>query len=82
MNTENIKEELKIINTAAAFKDAMNIYKERALKAEAKLEKMELVIVCATDIVEFWPKLTMRMFGQMTKQMDTLKQAIQEFKNG
>lgn len=48
----------------------------RALKAEAKLEAMELLIICAQDIVAAWPRFTLRTVGLMTRSIDTLKQAI------
>lgn len=46
----------------------------------AKQEALQLVVVCATDIVNAWPTLTLRMLGSMTNKIDTLKQAINEYK--
>jgi hypothetical protein len=55
-------------------------WKTRALKAEATLASLELVVVCASDIVAAWPKLTMRALGTMTKSIDTLRQALAAIK--
>lgn len=41
-------------------------------------ESLELVMICAKDIVEAWPKTTMRTLGEMTKRMDTLRQALEQ----
>jgi hypothetical protein len=49
-------------------------------EAEKKLDAMELVVVCAADIVEAWPKMTMRTLSQMTVRMDTLRQALEALK--
>lgn len=52
-------------------------WEERALKAEANLAALELVVVCAQDIVKAWPTLTMRLLGRMTNRIDTLRQALE-----
>ncbi len=49
-------------------------------QANAKLESLELVVIVGTDIVKAWPSLTMRGLGAMTKQVDTLKQALEATK--
>ena len=46
----------------------------------AKQEALHLIVVCATDIVNAWPTLTLRMLGSMTNKIDTLKQAVNEYK--
>jgi len=46
--------------------------KERNRKDEA----IELVLLCAQDIVDGWPTLTFRTIVNMTKKVDTLKQAL------
>lgn len=46
----------------------------------AKQEALQLVVVCATDIVNVWPTVTLRMLGSITNKIDTLKQAINEYK--
>lgn len=43
-------------------------------------QALELVIICSRDIVEAWPTMTMRTLGQMTKRMDTLRQALEAAK--
>lgn len=53
-------------------------WKSRALKAEAKLKSLELVVICAKDIVDTWPRLTLRMLATMTNSIDTLRQALKE----
>ncbi len=53
---------------------------ERALKAEKRLEEIELTLLCAQDIVDGWPTLTFRTIGGMTKKVDTLKQALDAVK--
>jgi hypothetical protein len=45
-----------------------------------RLEELELVIVCARDIVNAWPDLSIRTLGQMTKRIDTLRQALEAAK--
>jgi hypothetical protein len=42
-----------------------------------QLETQELVLICARDIVNAWPHTTMRTLGEMTKRMDTLRQALE-----
>jgi hypothetical protein len=41
------------------------------------IEAQELVNICAKDIVDAWPQTSMRTLGQMTKRMDTLRQALE-----
>jgi hypothetical protein len=55
-------------------------WKNRAEKLEKEVESLELVVVCATDIVNAWPTLTMRLLGAMTNRVDTLKQALDAFR--
>jgi hypothetical protein len=43
-------------------------------------EALQLALVCAQDIVNAWPTLTMRTLGTMTKRIDTLKQALEAAK--
>jgi hypothetical protein len=40
-------------------------------------EALELVLICAQGIVDAWPELTMRKLGEMTKRVDTLRQALE-----
>lgn len=53
--------------------------KQKDLEA-TKQEALHLVVVCATDIVNAWPTLTLRTLGTMTNKVDTLKQAVNEYK--
>lgn len=46
----------------------------------AKIDADELVLICAQDIVNAWPTLTMRTMGEMTKRIDTLRQALEAAK--
>jgi hypothetical protein len=43
-----------------------------------QLAALELVVICAQDIVAAWPETTMRTLGNMTKRVDTLRQALAE----
>lgn len=43
---------------------------------QEKNEALELAIICANDIVAAWPKITIRTLGEMTKRIDTLRQAL------
>jgi hypothetical protein len=47
---------------------------------DAQKEARQLALICAQDIVEAWPTLTMRTLGSMTKRMETLKQALEAAK--
>ena len=49
-------------------------------EADRKLEALQLVLICAQDIVKAWPALTMRTLGTMTNRIDTLKQALEAAK--
>lgn len=50
----------------------------RAENVEPHKESLELLFVCVQDIVDAWPKITMRTLGQMTARIDTLRQALKE----
>lgn len=54
----------------------LELPKDVKQKIEAA-EAIELVLICAQDIVDAWPELTMRKLGEMTKRVDTLKQALE-----
>jgi hypothetical protein len=54
-----------------------NMNEERAVALQEQLEAMELALVCARDIVNAWPQTTIRTLGEMTKRMDTLRQALE-----
>jgi hypothetical protein len=43
-------------------------------------QALELVVLYAKDIVETWPKMSMRTLGQMTQRIDTLRQALEAVK--
>lgn len=58
--------------------DQVISWKERALKAEAKVEQFEWIAFIARDIVDTWPKLTFRMIRSMCTTMDTLKEALEK----
>jgi len=47
---------------------------------ERREEALELALICAQDIVDAWPTLTMRTLGNMTKRIDTLRQALEASK--
>jgi hypothetical protein len=52
-------------------------WKDRALRAERKLRAIELVMICANDIVAAWPRMTIRTISSMANRMDTLRQALE-----
>jgi hypothetical protein len=49
-------------------------------KKSPQEEALELVLVCARDIVAAWPTLTFRTMGTMTNRIDTLRQALEAAK--
>jgi hypothetical protein len=49
---------------------------EVAQQEKNRTEALALVFICAQDIVDAWPKLTMRTLGQMTARIETLRQAL------
>ena len=51
-----------------------------AIQEQDKEDAVELALVCAQDIVNAWPTLTMRSLGTMTKSIDTLRQALEAAK--
>lgn len=62
-----------MLKVDAAIKEYQEAKKEQQ-------EAMELVLLCAQDIVSGWPTLTFRTIGGMTKKVDTLKQALEAVK--
>lgn len=49
---------------------------QRALKAEQKLETFELLTLYVNDIINAWPKVTMRTLWTITDKIATLKQIV------
>ena len=41
-----------------------------------RAESLELVLSYAKDIVDAWPKMTLRTLGQMTSRISALKEAL------
>jgi hypothetical protein len=50
------------------------------IEQDERAEALQLALVCAQDIVNAWPTLTMRTLGTMTTRIDTLKQALEASK--
>lgn len=50
-----------------------------AILSQRKFEALELILVCAKDIIEAWPKVSFRTIYTMTQRIDTLRQAVQAF---
>lgn len=48
----------------------------RAKKDQDRKDAMELVLLYAQDIVDSWPKMTLRTLGQMTGKIGALKEAL------
>jgi hypothetical protein len=59
------------------IKDA---FESIAKAMDARKEAQELALICAQDIVDAWPTLTMRALGSMTGRIETLKQALEAAK--
>lgn len=55
-------------------------WRDRALAAEKRLENLDLVLICAQDLVKMWPTVTIRTLGTVTKAIDTLRQALEASK--
>lgn len=51
------------------------ILKSKLTSAEQQ-EALELVLICANDIVDAWPKMTIKTIASMAGRIDTLKQAM------
>lgn len=68
-------------NIVGGRSDMMGYWKARAEQAEEKLKALELVILCANDIVKAWPSMTIRLIGAMTNRVDTLRQALEAVEN-
>jgi len=51
---------------------------QRAIKAEQKLETFELLTLYVKDIINAWPKVTMRTLWTITDKIATLKQIVDD----
>jgi len=51
---------------------------QRVLKAEQKLETFELLTLYVNDIINAWPKVTMRTLWTITDKIATLKQIVDD----
>ena len=67
-------EELRLRAEKLKEEKTMSTPTENMLRHQ--LKELELVIICAQDIVNAWPELTMRKLGEMSKRVDTLRQAL------
>lgn len=56
------------------------LWKERALKAEARLEALDWLVACAEEVTNAWPLKSMRTLGTMCASMDLLKEAASKAK--
>jgi hypothetical protein len=72
----DINEEDFIKMHTAVHGDPSNLHLPRDREA-MRLEALNLVVICAQDIVNAWPDMTMRTLADMTKRMDTLRQALE-----
>jgi hypothetical protein len=52
------------------------MWKNRAIKAERKLEALELVASYAKDVIDFWPSMSFKTIRFMIPKMDALKEAL------
>lgn len=44
--------------------------------ADDRKEALELLLVCAKDVVEYWPQFSFKTIRIMAGKMETLKQAV------
>lgn len=56
------------------------LWKERALKAEARLEALDWLVACSEEVTTMFPKMTMRTLGSMCKSIDLLRDAASKAK--
>lgn len=52
------------------------MWMERALKAEKKLEALELVASYAKDVVDYWPSMSFKTIRIMIPKMNVLSEAL------
>lgn len=71
------EEEFLKLHTATHGNPTLELPNDRAARADQRAEALDLVLICAQDIVDAWPELTMRKLGEMTKRVDTLRQALE-----
>lgn len=50
--------------------------REGEASRKANREALEWALMCAQEVVDRWPTLTLRTLGTMTKTIDTLKEAL------
>ena len=68
---------------ALTLSDDQITEKRTKFEAEQKRlrrEALELVLSYAKDIVDFWPKMTLRTLGQMTNKIKALQEALKMVK--
>lgn len=56
------------------------VFEQRAIKAEKRLESMELLVLYANDIVDLWPTITMRTLWKITDKVSSLKECLKQIK--
>lgn len=75
METQTIGELIKSKLSSNVEINEIN-WQARALKAEARVEALELVALYARDVIHMWPQFTLRTIGNMTSLINTMQQAI------
>jgi len=50
------------------------------VKKDSQEEAIEWALMCAQEVADRWPSLTMRTLGNMTKTIDALREALQSLK--
>ena len=53
---------------------------EMRTKTQARQEALELVLSYAQDVVDFWPKMTLRTIRVMIPKMAGLKEALEMYR--
>lgn len=76
METQTIGELIKSKLLSSTVEINEINWQARALKAEARVEALELVVLYAKDVIAMWPKFTLRSFDNMTSIINTMQQAI------
>ncbi|CAB4196945.1 hypothetical protein UFOVP1290_465 [uncultured Caudovirales phage] len=71
-NDRSLTKEELLMRTAAL--------EQRAIKAEKRLESVELLVLYANDIVNLWPTITMRTLWKITDKVSSLKECLKQIK--
>jgi len=68
---------METINEEVSIKDISIDWKGRAMRAEERLEKMELLALYAIDVCRAWPTMSLKTVPKMDETIRTLKKTIE-----